>query len=173
MNSDKIKIKNPKEITRLFTCFPCVLVTVDDNIITVAMVHIFSFSPPMIGIGVAPQRYSHGLLKKSPDFVINIPTQEIVEKVHTCGEISGKDLNKFEFTKLTKEPSLKVSSPSIKECAVAIEVKKTFEKNLGDHTWFVGEIVAARAKKDYDKEKMVMYWGGKFRVPGKVIKRRY
>ncbi len=173
MNSDKLTVNDKRKITRLFTCFPCVLVTVDNNIITIAMVHVFSFDPPLIGIGVAPTRHSYHLLRNSEDFVVNIPTEELVEKVHICGETSGKKVDKFEVAKLTKEPSLTVSSPSIKECPVSLEVKKIGEYQFGDHNWFIGKIVKARVKKDYNPEKMIMYWGGKYRVPGRVIKRRY
>lgn len=63
-----------REGLRAFPAFPVVLVTVGDNIITVGMVHVFSFRPPLVGIGIAPARYSFALLREKGEFVVNIPT---------------------------------------------------------------------------------------------------
>lgn len=169
--SNKKEVKDPTKIRRLFPGFPCVLVTVGDNIIPIGMVHVFSFKPLLIGIGVAPERYSHGLLKNSDSFVVNFPTSAQVEEVNFCGEHSGRDIDKFQKTGFTKEPSLEVSAPSIKECPVSLEIKKIFEKDFGDHTWFIGEVVRARVKK-HSKDELLLYWGREYRLPGKVIKYR-
>ncbi len=158
---------------RFFPCFPCVLVTTDENIITIAMVHIFSFSPPLIGIGVSPDRYSHSLLKKFKEFVVNIPTKELLEKVSFCGENSGRDIDKFKATGLEKEKSMKVSAPSIKDCPANLECKVIKEIETGDHTWFIGKVLSVRVAKDYNKEEAILYWGGLYRIPGKVIARRH
>src|SRR5512137_2393274 len=71
-----------------FSGFPVVLATVSghkDNIITLAMCHVFSIRPPLLGIGVAPKRFSHGLLKASKDFAINIPSKNLLKAVEICG----------------------------------------------------------------------------------------
>jgi flavin reductase (DIM6/NTAB) family NADH-FMN oxidoreductase RutF len=91
---------------RLFTGFPCTLVTTDDNIITVAMAHIFSFSPPMLGIGISPRRYSYKLLKQTQEFVVNLPTAELLAQVGYCGEVSGREVDKFTETGLSRQKSL-------------------------------------------------------------------
>ncbi|MGC9060643.1 MAG: flavin reductase family protein, partial [Thermoplasmata archaeon] len=133
------------EAYRLFPCFPVALVTCGTfertNIITIGMTHVFSFAPPMLGIGVAPKRYSYQLLKEHREFVINLPTKEIAEAVMKCGSISGRTVEKFKHAGLTKIRSRKVSTGSIKECPIRFEcvIKQDFE--TGDHTWFVGEIV--------------------------------
>ena len=79
-----------------FPVFPVVAVTVGENIIAIGLVHVFSFTPLMVGIGVHPKRYSYGLLEKIKDYGVNIPTKELVEKVNLCGTVSGKNVNKFE-----------------------------------------------------------------------------
>lgn len=151
-----------------FSGFPTVLCSVGgekDNIITLAMCHVFSFRPPLMGVGVGPKRFSYGLLKKSKDFAINVPTRAQLEAVEICGSKSGRKVDKFAAASLTKERAEKISSPLIAECPVNIECVKVREVETGDHTWFVGEVVAARGEESYDKADMLLYWGD-YRVIG-------
>jgi flavin reductase (DIM6/NTAB) family NADH-FMN oxidoreductase RutF len=155
-----------------FSGFPVVLVTVGgekDNIITLAMCHVFSFRPPYLGIGVAPKRYSHGLLKKSKDFAVNIPDRSMLRPTEICGSKSGKKVDKFEASGLTREKATKITAPLIAECPVSIECVKVDEVEAGDHTWFVGEIVAAKRDDKYEKADMMLYWG-EYRVIGELVK---
>lgn len=174
---EKKLITNLKEITRIFACFPCVLVSCSyqgkDNIISIGMIHIFSFNPPLIGIGVAPSRYSYSLIKNSKEFVINIPNKDMVEIVNFCGEKSGKEIDKFKEMNLTKEKGSKVNCPMIKECPVNLECRVKYEFETGDHTWFIGEILTCYVREDYNKEENLLYWGGKYYSIGKIIKIRY
>ena len=157
---------------RLFPCFPCVLVTVEQNIITIGLVHIFSFNPPFLGIGIAPSRHSFGLLKRSREFVVNIPTREILPAVSYCGEHSGRNEDKFKATGLTAETPVKIKTPSISECPVKFECTVVQEVETGDHTWFIGEVVHVGMNENYKKEDAVLYWGGFYRLPGPVIGQR-
>jgi flavin reductase (DIM6/NTAB) family NADH-FMN oxidoreductase RutF len=153
-----------------FSAFPTVLVTCNDNIITVTLIHIFSFSPPLLGIGIKPERYSYGLIKQAKEFVVNIPSKDLLTQTKFCGAKSGKDLNKFEASGLTRENSLSVKSVSIKECLANIECKVIQECVTGDRTWFVGEIVNGRISRDFKSEESILYWRGVYRLPGKIVK---
>jgi len=156
-----------------FSGFPVVLGTVSaekDNIITLAMCHVFSFDPPYIGVGIAPRRFSHGLFKASKDFAVNIPSRKILRAVKICGSKSGRKTDKFEAAGLTRQKARKISAPLIAECPVNIECVKVKEVKAGDHSWFIGEIVAARSEQTYDKNKdMLLYWG-EYRTIGKLVK---
>lgn len=154
--------------TDAFSGFPVVLCSVGgekDNIITLALCHVFSFKPPLVGIGVAPKRFSYGLLRKSKDFAVNIPTRGQLQAVKVCGAKSGRRVDKFEAAKLTKEKASRISSPLVSECPVNLECVKVDEIETGDHTWFIGEVVAARRDESYDKAEMLLYWGD-YRVIG-------
>jgi len=155
-----------------FSGFPVVLGTVaaaKDNIITLAMCHVFSFRPPLIGVGIGPRRFSHGLFKESKDFAVNIPDRSMLRAVEICGSKSGRKVDKFEAAALTREKAAKISAPLIAECPVNIECVKVKEVDAGDHTWFVGEIVSARREESYDKAAMLLYWG-EYRVIGELVK---
>jgi len=171
-----MKMKKPissEDAEDAFSGFPVVLGTVSaekDNIITLAMCHVFSFDPPYIGVGIAPKRFSHGLFKTSRDFAVNIPSKKILSAVEICGSKSGRRMDKFKASGLTKEKADKISAPLIAECPVNIECVKVKKVEAGDHTWFVGKIVAARSDSTYNKNRdMLLYWG-EYRTIGKLVR---
>lgn len=118
------------------------------NIITVGMYMPISIRPPYVCIGISPQRYSHQLIEETGEFVVNPPGISIEKEMHYCGVKSGKDVNKWKETGLTAIPSLKVGAPRIKECFGHLECKVVESHVMGDHTLFVGEVVATSADEE-------------------------
>ena len=55
------------------------------NIITVAWTGIVNSEPPMTYISVRPERFSHGLIKETGEFVINLTTDRLVWNADFCG----------------------------------------------------------------------------------------
>jgi len=113
------------------------------NVMTADWVTALSFSPAMLGVAIGHTRYTHKLIKKYKEFVVAVPTIELLKDVWTAGTVSGADRDKTELLALTFIPSKKVATPSIKECQANIECKVVNEVETGDHTFFVGEIVDA------------------------------
>ncbi|MBS4015274.1 MAG: flavin reductase family protein [Candidatus Latescibacteria bacterium] len=163
-------IQDSSKLMSSFASFPTVLVTCQENIITVTLIHIVSFLPPLLGIGIKPERYSYGLIKEAKEFVVNIPTKDLLKPTIFCGAKSGKVLDKFKEAGLTKQDSLSVKTKSVKECPVNIECKVVQELVTGDRTWFVGEIVNGRIADDYKIEDSIQYWRGVYRLPGNILK---
>jgi flavin reductase (DIM6/NTAB) family NADH-FMN oxidoreductase RutF len=130
--------------------------SVDDNgkpnIITLAWTGVLCSEPPQIGISIAPARYSHDLIEKTGEFVVNVPTSDILKEVDYCGTISGRRADKFKETKLTQMKARRVEPPLIKECPVRMECMVKNIVQLGSHDLFVGEIVAVDVdEKVYQK----------------------
>ena len=122
------------------------LVTCNDergktNVITLAWHTPISRNPPLYGISVAPKRYSHELIQKTKEFVVNFAPYTLADKVDFCGTHSGRNLNKLEETNLTPISAQKVKVPLIKECYAHLECKLVKTITLGDHDLFVGEVV--------------------------------
>ncbi len=129
-----------------------VMVTCGDgeeaNIITVGMYMPISARPPLVCIGIAPQRYSHQLIEKTGEFVVNSPSITLEKRMHYCGVNSARQVNKWKETGLTPIPSLKVKTPRIKECFGHLECKVVESHVMGDHTLFVGEVLATSADEE-------------------------
>ena len=154
--------------------FPLVISCIGKNLITMAAISMVSFNnPPLIMIGIVPQRYSFELIKEVQDFSVNIPTTEMMEAVEYCGKVSGRDVkDKFKEAGLTPVRSSEISSYLIKECPVNLECKVVETLDVGGtHVWFIGEVVATHKKKDYDRTQAIMFWPREFRHVGDIIKR--
>ena len=137
---------------------PVVLVTCVDeagkpNIITLAWVGVVNSDPPMISISIRPQRYSHACVKRSKEFVVNLPSEEMLRKVDACGILSGKETDKFSSMGWKQVAAEKVKPPLIDECSVQMECRVKEILSLGSHDLFLGEIVALHIKEEVQKEK--------------------
>ena len=113
------------------------------NIITLGMYMSISSNPPIVCIGVAPQRYSYELIEEAGEFVVNVPSIELKDAMELCGTKSGRNCDKFKEADLTPAPAEKVKPPLIKECFGSLECRVIQHHVYGDHTLFVGEVVAA------------------------------
>jgi flavin reductase (DIM6/NTAB) family NADH-FMN oxidoreductase RutF len=90
----------------LFFPNPIILVTSQGleskpNIIAIAWTGVVNSRPPMIGIAIQPIRHSHGLIRQSGEFGVNIPNSDLLHAIDYCGFVSGKDTDKFAATGLT------------------------------------------------------------------------
>jgi flavin reductase (DIM6/NTAB) family NADH-FMN oxidoreductase RutF len=138
------------------------------NPITVAWHTPISKNPPLYGVSIAPSRFSHKLIKDSKEFVINFAPFDIVEKINLCGIYSGRNIDKMQKTELTLIDAKKVKSKIIKQCFAHLECRLFKTINLGDHDFFVGEVINTIIDKnafendilDNKKIKPCYYLGG-------------
>ena len=113
------------------------------NIIPLGWSMITSFKPPMMAISIGHTRYSHELINKSKEFVLAYPSEDMGKEVLYCGTHSGREVDKFKETGLKSSPAKLVKAPLIRDAIANFECKVIKQIDTGDHTIFVGEVVAA------------------------------
>ena len=96
-----------------------------------------------MGISIHKARYSHGLISRSGEYVVNLPTTRLMEAVDRCGTTSGRSVDKFAEFGLTPLPATVVEPPLIAECPVNLECRVIGIEEIGDHDMFKGQVVAA------------------------------
>ena len=134
---------------------PAVMVSVGDkkgetNIITVAWTGTICSSPAMLYVSVRPERYSHHMIQETGEFVVNLTTEDLVQATDYCGVRSGKDVDKWKETGLTRGKAEKLSyAPVIAESPVNLECRVTEVKKLGSHDMFLAEVVAVQVDEKY------------------------
>ena len=145
----KIEVPLSKAL-RLINPGPVVLVTSKYeevvNIMAAAWTTPISHDPPFVGVSISPRRFSHELIEKSGEFVLNVPGLSLAKQVKLCGTLSGRKADKFKEAQLTPAEAKLVSIPLIEECLGHLECTLVGHYSLGDHTLFVGRVVAAQAK---------------------------
>ena len=164
---------------------PAVLVTVadqkgKDNVFTVAWTGTTCSDPALVYISVRPSRYSYQMIQETGEFVINLTTEELAYATDYCGVKSGRDIDKFQEMKLTKQDAKYVSAPLIKESPVNIECKVLDVTNLGTHDMFLAKVVCVHAEQKYidkngkfdlAKAKPLVYSHGQYYSVGKKIRK--
>ncbi len=118
------------------------------NIVTIAWVSMLTSKPPTLGISVGTRGFSGGLIKKNKNFTVNIATVNNMKQTDYCGITSGREINKFDKTGLTKMPSKNIESPIINECPINVECRLVEARMVGLTNHFIGEILEIHVDSD-------------------------
>ena len=148
------------------------------NIITVAWAGTICSDPVMVSISVRKERYSHDIIERTGEFVINLVTEDLTFATDYCGVRSGRDVDKFAEMNLTPVDIDGVSVPAIKESPLSLACKVTEIKELGSHDMFIAEVVGVMADDKYmndsgkfelNSSKLVTYSHGEYFGLGEKI----
>ena len=162
------------QIRRFLEPGPIVLVSSHwrgrSNIMTMGWHMIMAFEPSLIGCYIWDANHSYGMIRKSGECVINIPTLDMAETVVGIGNTSGADIDKFKEFGLTAEAAEKVGAPLIGECYANFECKVADDGLLDRYGVFVLEVVKAHVAKTPKYPKTIHYRGeGVFMVSGRNV----
>lgn len=138
-----------------------------------------SMNPPLISFASVQSHHTYRNIKETSEFVINIPGEDILEKLWITGQKFPYGVNEIEKAGLTQIESVEVNPPGIEECLAAIECRVHWIKNAGDHDIIVGKVINVRAKDnalkddllDVEKVKPVLHVGGVNFVIGDHLKK--
>ena len=133
----------------LLSPLPAVMVSCgrgeDANILTIAWTGIINSEPPYTYISVRKSRYSHDIIARDMEFVINLTTEDLLFATDYCGVKTGAREDKFAKMNLTKEKASVVGCPMIAESPVSMECKVFEIREFPTHDMFMAEIVAVHA----------------------------
>ncbi len=171
----KKKLLPLSQVYRLLEPGPVVLLTTEGakrtNVMTMSWHMMIDFDPPLIGCVVSNRDYTFDILRKTKECVINIPTVELVKQVVGCGNISGRNIDKFKKFGLTQSAASQVSAPLIDECFANFECKVVDIGMMDKYNIFILEVVKAWIDRSKKHPRTIHHFGrGNFMVSGKTIK---
>ena len=106
-----------------------------------------SFDPKYVAFSVAPKRYTFKNLEETGEFVVNVPSEDMLKEIWICGTESGKSVDKFKLAKLETAESKKIRPPRIKRCPIQLECKVESMEEFGDHYLVVGRVLEEHIEK--------------------------
>lgn len=158
---------------RLLVCGPLALVTTSwrgqDDVMPAAWCMPLSADPPFVGVAVHPTRHTHDMIRFSEEFALNIPGRKLMNHAQYFGTTSGRDTNKLELAALPTFRARKVGAKLLDGCIAYIECSVEDALRIGDHTLFVGRVLAVSADEEAynelwtladEDEKPLHYLGG-------------
>ena len=119
------------------------------NVMTAAWTGIVCSDPAMTYVSLRPSRYSHEIISKSGEFVINVSNLPLAKAVDFCGVKSGRNTDKFQACGITAAPSSKIKAPQVKEAPISLECKVRSITHYGTHDMFLADIVAVNVDDAY------------------------
>lgn len=141
------------------------------NIMTLSWHTMIDFVPPLVGCVISDRNFSFGILKITKECVINIPTVKLAKKAVACGNVSGREVDKFKAFHLTPVKASHVKVPMIGECYANLECK-VFDARMADrYNLFILEVVHAWIDP-LEKDPRTIHHRGKdvFTISGKTVK---
>ncbi len=160
---------------------PTVLISTTDGVNSNAAPFSFvmpvSVKPALIAFSCGHGKDTLANIRKTKEFVVNVPSSEILDAVWVCSKKFPNDVNEIIKSGLTERKSKKIKPPSIDECIAWFECKLEFEKDMGDHVLIVGEVLNVEVIDEISKdegfdvlERVLMHLTGRdFTVSGKIL----
>lgn len=138
------------------------------NAMTAAWTIPVSQRPTLVVVHIAPQRYSHDLVMEAKEFGLSILADDQMEISQHMGTTSGRKVNKFQSELVKQKPAKVIATPLLEGCAATLECKLEKAISMGDHTIFVGRVVALEI--DPSKNPLLLHKGVYYKVGESVGK---
>lgn len=133
-------MKREIDTKKLYYGFPVILIGYKDpkwryNVTTSSSSYSLG---DMITIGIRTNSNAEKNIKEYKEFTVNIPCQEILNKVEIAGFHPGQ--NKIGMADITYDPGEYVDAPILDECILSIECKVEHIVEYGGYTNFIASI---------------------------------
>jgi flavin reductase (DIM6/NTAB) family NADH-FMN oxidoreductase RutF len=137
---------------RLLNPGPVAIVTTSwrgmPNAAPIAWTTPLSMLPPVVGCVIHPHRHTADMIRFSEEFAINIPGPSLVKETAFLGTQSGLNNNKLDASGLELFKAQRIDAPLIEGCLAWIECGLQDVIQIGDHTLFVGKVIAVQALEE-------------------------
>ena len=112
------------------------------NVMPAGWSMVTSNEPFLVAVSVGKERYTHDLIMETGEFVLAYPSFAMAADVMITGTQSGRDTAKMKECRLRLVPAEKVSARLIDGAVANLECRLHTDHPTGDHTIFVGEVLA-------------------------------
>lgn len=109
--------------------------------------------PEDIGVAVATTSHTYANIKRSGEFVLNIPSVDYVQALEDCAYKLPPGQSEIEYAGLSASVAHEVKPPLIAECVVNIECQLWKEVEIGTHNFFVGKTLCGHIEESCRHEK--------------------
>lgn len=141
------------------------------NVMAAEWTHHISYSPGFIAINIHEKDVTAHNILKSGEFGVNLASAKQSVLSSIAGGYTGREVDKIAvLNRLSVKfyKARKINVLMIKGATLNLECRFVFEKKLGDHIMFVGEVVEMKVNEDIEP---LAYHGGKYWKLGENIKK--
>ncbi|MDP9989100.1 flavin reductase (DIM6/NTAB) family NADH-FMN oxidoreductase RutF [Arthrobacter oryzae] len=119
-----------------------------DNLAPHSFFTVASTDPPIVQFTSVGEKDSLRNITASGEFVVNLAPAALMEEVNATGTNFPPEVSEFDAAGLTREPSLTVAAPRVKESPAVLECRLHSVLPLGDSTLVFGQVTHAAVNSE-------------------------
>ncbi|MFQ6012674.1 MAG: flavin reductase [Thermoplasmata archaeon] len=130
-----------------------------DNVMAAEWTFHVSYDPFLISVHIRPGKATYEAIEETREFGVNILPEDLVNAMSFAGHFTGHEVDKFSSDLFDAYPAEKIGAPLIHGALLNAECRVRQQIPMGDHTAFVGEVVAFSV--DGSKGPVVLHKGAR------------
>lgn len=107
-----------------------------------------NLSPSQVGIAIGTGSDTYANILRTGEFVINVPGADLVKTIRVFGAAIPPDRSEVDEAGLTLKEGVTIDTPSIAECAAAVELRFDKEVPIGYHSFMIGKVSGGWIKEE-------------------------
>ena len=139
-------------VTKLCRTRPCMIITTlhESGIVNAGTFGAYTnLGPEEIGIAIGKSGHTYRNIKRTEEFVINVPHLGIASALEVCGLKIPETESELDRAGLGTEPAAKIATPLIKECVSNIECRYWQEVDMGHHMLVLAKVVCGHIEEEF------------------------
>ncbi|MDX6217358.1 MAG: hypothetical protein QOG99_2942 [Frankiales bacterium] len=112
-----------------------------DNLAPHSFFTVAGIDPPVLSFTSVGEKDTLRNVRATREFVVCMSTEPLMEQVNLSGTDFPADTSEFDAIGVTREPSLRIAPPRVRESPVALECRYVDERTFGSCTVVFGEVV--------------------------------
>lgn len=113
------------------------------NLMTAAWWMVAGYNPFRYLLGVSQKTYTYELIEENPEFVLSVPTTELIDAMVLSGMVSGRELDKIDHLDLETIPGEAVNVPILADAVGNIECSVLDSFEFEGVTYYFGSVEKA------------------------------
>jgi flavin reductase (DIM6/NTAB) family NADH-FMN oxidoreductase RutF len=145
------KVEIDAKATSLCRTRPCMIITTlhESGIVNAGTFGAYSnVGPKEIAIAIGMPSHTYQNIKRTGEFVINIPNQDQIRALEICGESIPPDRSELDEAGLTAAPASKIKVPLIAEFVANVELEFWKEVEIGYHSLVIGKVLCGHLEEE-------------------------
>ncbi|HUT61087.1 MAG TPA: flavin reductase family protein [Phycisphaerae bacterium] len=140
------------EAIRYITAKPTMIITTlhESGVVNAGVFGAYTnLSPQHIGAAIAKSSHTYANILRSGEFVINIPGADLVKAIAVLADDIPPERSEVAEAGLTTKDGITISTPSIAECAAAVELKLDREVPITSHSFLIGQVTGGWIRQEF------------------------
>ncbi len=108
-----------------------------------------NLSGSQVGVAISKKSHTYSNILRTKEFTINIPGSDIVKSIEILADNIPVKKSELEEAGLTPKQGITFKTPSISECAAAVEFVFDKEVPIGHHNFVIGEVKGGWIKEEF------------------------